>query len=197
MAASSAGTRLVARPPSRTRMLNCANSPFNVPPSAVVADAFPLLSVLNTIELPPDRHVAFVDDERPAFAGLSDDSPGWTPTKNPPVNSPLGQRRLISAWLSRAVSGQVKSAQVGWVGYEMGYEVEPAAPAPPPGLSRFATVRHADPWAFGWDALVAIGTLLLAATTAGLAFLTRRLAAASTADVASAMAANPDSGWTS
>jgi hypothetical protein len=42
-----------------------------------------------------------------------------------------------------------------------------------------------DPWAFGWDALVAIGTLTLALATAGLALLTRRVAKASAADLRS------------
>lgn len=40
-------------------------------------------------------------------------------------------------------------------------------------------------WAFGWEALVAIGTLLLACVTAGLAWLTRTLAKSSAADVRS------------
>lgn len=43
----------------------------------------------------------------------------------------------------------------------------------------------AHPWAFGWEALVAIGTLTLAAGTVALAWTTRRLAAESAADLRS------------
>jgi hypothetical protein len=40
-----------------------------------------------------------------------------------------------------------------------------------------------SPWEFGWDALVAIGTLLLAAVTAALAWSTRNLAAKTATEV--------------
>lgn len=42
----------------------------------------------------------------------------------------------------------------------------------------------ASPWTFGWEALVAIGTLSLAAATLLLAWLTRSVARASSADIA-------------
>jgi hypothetical protein len=41
----------------------------------------------------------------------------------------------------------------------------------------------ADPWAFGWDALVAIGTLSLAAVTFALVVATRRLATQGDAEI--------------
>jgi hypothetical protein len=42
----------------------------------------------------------------------------------------------------------------------------------------------ADPWEWGWDALVAIGTLALAVVTVVLAWSTRRMARAAAQDVA-------------
>lgn len=42
---------------------------------------------------------------------------------------------------------------------------------------------HVDPWAFGWDALVAFGTLALAAVTFLLAWSTRRLAVETATEV--------------
>jgi hypothetical protein len=47
----------------------------------------------------------------------------------------------------------------------------------------------ADPWAVGWDALVAVGTLSLAVVTGILAFLTKRVAA-ETRDLAAATQAD-------
>jgi hypothetical protein len=46
-------------------------------------------------------------------------------------------------------------------------------------------MAEVGPWTFGWDALVAVGTLSLAAVTGGLAFLTWRLAAATAAEARS------------
>lgn len=43
----------------------------------------------------------------------------------------------------------------------------------------------AHPWDFGWDALVAIGTLTLALVTGGLAFMTWRLARSASAEARS------------
>src|SRR4051794_21404129 len=40
----------------------------------------------------------------------------------------------------------------------------------------------ADAWGFGWEALVALGTLGLAVATGGLAWLTKRLASAARDD---------------
>lgn len=48
---------------------------------------------------------------------------------------------------------------------------------------RSVELLAANPWEFGWDALVAVGTLLLALATAYLALRTRTLAKASEADL--------------
>jgi hypothetical protein len=46
-------------------------------------------------------------------------------------------------------------------------------------------MRTAGPWEFGWDALVAIGTLTLATVTGALAYVTWRLARSSAAEARS------------
>lgn len=49
----------------------------------------------------------------------------------------------------------------------------------------YAAGEAVEPWKFGWDALVAIGTFVLAAATFALAFLTRGVAKAASDEVRS------------
>jgi hypothetical protein len=50
-------------------------------------------------------------------------------------------------------------------------------------MTHVVLAAESSPWEFGWEALVAIGTLALALATAGLAWSTRRLAARTTEEV--------------
>ncbi len=58
-------------------------------------------------------------DEKPALPASSD-SPGWTRTNNPPVNSRIGGYALRSAHVSMRVYGALRCAEVLVVRYQSG-----------------------------------------------------------------------------